>query len=265
MADLTSLRNTTQDAIDEKMAFANDLMSTFAEGRTDLIGGGFDLPVATRLIRLNTHGADGFELLPTIVLPVNPKTFKVTYKKKSNYQYTLGGFVLNHWHDDLTTIQASGYIPSMSSRSKPFALSYWYFLRFLNLYKQCGQVTAYQKSYVQTANPAGELGQSVPPESATDISETQLDPVTRVDENGNIQANHQDSILVDRKKIQSAEINLAYQAENHIGIFTDFTIDESEEYPNTLQYTFNFLARESGDTMGGHFLGGMAQSAFFGR
>ena len=95
----TSISNNTISGLKTKLSFFNQAISTFASGRNDLLGTSMDLPLAARLIRFTAVSDTGLAINPIILLPCNPRKFQVHRKKKSNYQYTLGGFVLNHWHE----------------------------------------------------------------------------------------------------------------------------------------------------------------------
>jgi len=243
----------------------------------DYVSGGFDLPLASRLIRFTVHKENGYSILPAVILPVNPKQLKVAHKKRSSYRYTLGGFVLDHWHDDITTITANGYIPALKSKAKILASSYWVFLFFLNLYKSCGQVAGYDKLFFNvpslgkqelTGGAIASNGTLLGAKPGTsdiqaysqykntqDASGTQLQNfetapgMPTLDSNGNVKLAANDTVLMTRSEIINAEIDLAYQSDIYTGIFTDFTVDEDEEVPNSLLYSFTFTARKHTDLM----------------
>jgi len=249
--NFNSIQNTAVSGLKGKLDFFNRAMETFAAGRTDLLGNP-DLPVGARLIRFSAVTTGGLALFPFVLLPVNPKQLKVQHKKKSNYQYTLGGFVLNHWHDDLTTITATGYIPSMMSRSKPFAASYWAFLFLLNLYKSNGQIVT---STSQPININIGIQESLKPTMPQVAGGAMAESVGTAD----ALAIKSDSITVDSQSLRNSEVQLAYQNDIYTGIFLDFTIEEDEEQPNTLLYSFTFISRLHTDVIGG-MLGSATQS-----
>jgi len=238
------------DAFKTKINMWNQAINLYASTSPGGASKDFDLPLATRLLAISVYGNNFLEtVLPALVMPVNPKQFRVEHKKKSSYRYTLGGFVLNHWHPDLTTITANGYIPSFQGKSKPLSLSFWYFMALLQLYRKCGEVdTTTIAPPVPAVLPMDSIMDSQQPALPPDLpaaegeppmpSEMETSPTTTV------------NLIAQQNSLRNAELVLWYNTDVYIGIFTNFTIEEDEEQPNTLLYNFTFSARTYRNVIG---------------
>lgn len=187
-----------------------------------------DLPISSRLIMFQAYDSKNPTWrYPLVILPVNPNTLKVDYNKKSSIHYTLGGFVVTHWHDDVITLTAQGYIPSFKGKSKILSESYQYFLKLLNLYLSCGKIDRIPVLY----------------ENIMFLDSNKLlNP-----EITSIETGIEGSKLVKQLSavvfsLNRSTILLRYQDDVYHGIFTKFSIDESYDLPNTLQYSFTFIA-----------------------
>jgi hypothetical protein len=200
-----------------------------------------DLPISSRLIMFQAvdNGNPDWRF-PLLVLPVNPDSFKVSYKKKSDLVYTLGGFVVTHWHDDVITITGSGYIPSFKGKSKVLAESYQYFLKFLDLYLSCGQIERESILYSTPLSTKTDVKELISTVSTN--NQTQSQPKPAEDLIKSVQ--HSEELKVTLTSLQRSTIWLRYQDDAYNGIFTQFDIDETQEQPNTLKYTFTFKAME---------------------
>jgi hypothetical protein len=197
-----------------------------------------DIPLAAKLIYFTSVQADNSPVPvtnPILTLPVNPDTFQVTFKKRSDAVYTLGGFVLNHWHDDITLITAKGYIPSFKGKAKILTQSYQAFLQFMELYKSCGQTVT--EGQTLSAVPSNDFT-SFDSAAQTNGSSTRIENGISTITTGK----DSDVLVLDKTSVQNAKVQLIYQHDVYEGIFTDLIIEESYEQPNTLQYTFNFKA-----------------------
>jgi len=200
----------------------------------------FDLPLAARLMAISVHGNFLETILPALILPVNPRKFRVEHRKKSSYRYTLGGFVLNHWHPDLSTITADGYIPSFKGKSKALSESFWVFMALLKIYRSCGEIDNIVKPPASVSVPAG-FG----------TEQQQLDiPSPNQQATSNKVPKTETKLIVSENTLRNAELKLWYNSDVYTGIFTSFTIEEDEEYPNTLLYSFNFSARDHQNIIG---------------
>ena len=65
-----------------------------------------------------------------------------------------------------------------------------------------------------------------------------------------------DTVMLQTDSIALAEVSLSFQNDTYTGIFLDFIIEEDEEQPNTLLYTFTFAARKHSDNIGGYLAAG---------
>lgn len=242
-----------------------------------------DIPISSRLITLQAVDSSGKTLDPVVTLPVNPKVFKVAYKKHSSYKYTLGGFVLNHWHPDVITITCTGFIPSMRGKSKVMAQSYQAFLQLLEIFKSCGDITGTSTNIeLLSSGEQANVAPPIPPDSGTGINVPLTQPsynASSMVATSNVQASAQSQqgdpsgstkiadpanttaiavpkihVVTSTYQLQNAEIKLIYQADCYTGIFTDFSIEEDEEQPNTISYSFVFIARKWDNVVTGSLL-----------
>lgn len=201
------------------------------------------LPLKMMMFRLKKH--DGTTSpLPELILRINPDSFSVSYKKKSDLVYTTGGFVVQHWHPDKMTIRASGWVPSFKGRAKILTEGYQMFLQLLDIYMKCGSTELFLGQKLLSTN----LGINAFLEKYTDTQGKQ------------VQDNRQPSLSTAKTAKEAAtfetyamypKVELFYQNDVYEGIFTDFTSRESYEMPNTLQYEFTFIADKRTDTVWG--------------
>ena len=267
--DLSKISLGSADAMTQKLSYFNNYVTEYAattlklNPTTDLLKNPqVDFPLTARLIYFTATDIQGLPFSPVIVLPVNPDTFRVAYKKKSDAIYTLGGFVINHWHDDVIMVTATGYIPSFRSRAKILSSSYHLFLQLLNLYKSCGQVVGeYTKQFDVASGDPDKIASTIsaPPlvsPRAADFPGGVSDPGFQqaaaayakasqaASTPGLVQSATEktDTIIVQGNSLRNAKIQLLYQHDVYTGIFMDFTVDEDYEQPNTLKYAFTFKA-----------------------
>lgn len=244
--DVSSFKIDSISSLRNKMDYFNNYMQELAQlnhlaarqaGR-DVEGSLPDAPLPLKLIRFWPKDISGVPVLPFIALPINPHQFKVVHKKKSDVIYTLGGFVINHWHDDVTTITATGYLPSFGGRAKALTTSYQFgFLPLLNMYKSCGQIaTTYRQSVTTPSLDRDKL--------TRDAGKTKDNNLPNVGYSKG-DSTPSDTLTVSGNALRNAHIDLYYQHDVYTGIFTDFTIDETYEQPNTLLYSFTFKAFRS--------------------
>lgn len=249
--DSSSFKIDNLTSLNNKLSLFNSYMAEYSQlayltarnvGRsTELL----DIPIQMKLMQFWPKDISGVPLLPFIVLPVNPDNFKVQYKKKTDVVYTLGGFVVNHWHDDVTTVTAEGYIPSFASKAKILTTSYQLgFLPLLNLYKSCGQVSTEYRSTIQYQSQDEGKMTTVPPKGANVDGAVNTSRLAEVKPAGiaygENQAKTTDTLVVTGNQLRNASIQLIYQHDLYEGVFTDFTIEETYEQPNTLKYGFTF-------------------------
>lgn len=230
------------DSLDSKMAYFNNYMAEYvAMSQVAKSSNGIlpDYPKEYKLLAFTARHISGQEMLPIIQLPVNPDTFKAAFKKRSDITYTLGGFIINHWHDDVITITASGYIPSLGSRAKILTDSYAAFSQLLNLYKSCGQIAS---SY--------SITNEVPSYDEEKLKNSNMASQNNtIEESGNPSTARKDTIVISGIQLRAATVSLRYQQDVYEGIFIDFTMDESYDQPNTLRYSFTFKAMTHKDTV----------------
>lgn len=213
----------------------------------------FDLPTHTRLIRFRAKDmSSGDMVFPFLILPVNPDLFRVEYKKRSDVEYTLGGFVITHWHDDVTTITASGYIPTFRNKAKVLTSSFRAFLTLLQMYKEAGQPkligTVFPSTGTQAQAQLNKLGNTqavVAPSVASAVPNGQAPKTVGPDPKDQ-------TISFTLGRIQNSIIELGYMSDIYKGIFTSFVVEEAYEQPNTLKYTFTFKAVEVTDILFGN-------------
>ena len=222
-------------------------IATTIAGKLDI-----DLPLSLKLIMFTAKHIEGVPFLPGIILPINPDQFKAQFKKRSDVIYTLGGFVINHWHDDVITITASGMIPSFGSRAKILTTSYQVFLQLLNLYKSCGQIATSYSSLIE-----------VPSLDRSKLLErTGTGRGVVFDESLNdVSIPRKDTMVISGTQLRNATIELVYQHDLYEGIFIDFNIEESYDMPNTLRYTFTFKAISHKNIITDKLSGGNAMTA----
>src|SRR5271157_2208116 len=120
--DTTQFKLDSLDSLIPKISYFNNYMTEFSQISASLAGasaisgvGGagaaaaalgkvIDLPLGLRLIMFTAKHIEGIPFLPAIILPVNPDSFIARHKKRSDVIYTLGGFIVNHWHDDVIVV-----------------------------------------------------------------------------------------------------------------------------------------------------------------
>ena len=204
-----------------------------------------DLPISSRLLMFKPKDPINANWsFPILVLPVNPNTFRVNYRKKSDLVYTLGGFVVTHWHDDVISITGDGYIPSFKNKAKILSDSYQYFLQFLELYLSCGKVKREVNKFIKALSlNSSELLSTQLRDSAIEASSALNTSIIKKDVGKEIQ--------ITTQTIQNSLIELRYQQDLYEGIFTSFSIEESYEMPNTLRYNFDFKAMSRKDVVFG--------------
>jgi hypothetical protein len=226
--------------LQKRIDLFNNAMQNFTRNAAAATSGQkFDIPLEARIIMLrvvNLDGSVGF--LPDVFLPVNPDKFDVTHKKKSSLVYTMGGFVTQHWHDDIITIDASGFIPSFANQAKIISDSYHAFLKVVDIYMKCGQI--------EVANEKKAVLQSFTTKD-DQLDSMQNDVSART---GGVKPSTT-SITIEPRTLLNAQIQLIYQDIMYTGIFQTFTIQEDYEQPNTLRYRFTFHASDKADTMFG--------------
>lgn len=207
-----------------------------------------DLPLPLRLMMFRLKRHDGTVApIPELILRVNPESFTVSYKKKSDLVYTTGGFVVQHWHEDKMTIRASGWVPSFRGRAKILTEGYQMFLGLLNIYTQCGNV----QKFLGQQLISKDLDIDYFTKAYTDTQvKNSLNPVTGKEEK--VFERRVPETLVMYPKVE-----LFYQNDVYEGMFTDFTSKENYETPNTLQYDFTFIADKKTDTVLGSLGGGL--------
>jgi hypothetical protein len=226
------------DAYNKFIVSNDSLFRKFADAKNFM--NVIDLPISLKFMILQLADISNNRSFP-VILPVNPDDFKVNYKKKITIDYVAGGFVTNFWHDDIIDISAAGYIPSFQSRAKILTDSYAHFRELLDVYTKCGKVQPSYRSISTTANPddSNIEGQtlSVPGSSQgttpLDTSSGTVTPGTNADTATMLSAQY---------NIQYVKVFLIYQHEQFEGVFNSFSVHETYEMPNTLQYSFDFKA-----------------------
>lgn len=208
-----------------------------------------DLPLPLRLMMFRLKKHDGSTApIPELILRVNPDSFTVSYKKKSDLVYTTGGFVTQHWHDDKMTIRASGWVPSFRGRAKILTDGYQMFLELLSIYTQCGNVQKFLGQQLLAKN----LDIKSFLEKYTDTR-----PTTRAGVTEDTQPATYETFSMYPK------VELFYQNDVYEGVFTDFTSKENYEMPNTLQYDFTFISDKKTDTVLSSLGGGLGTASRF--
>ena len=180
-----------------------------------------DLPLRLKFMVISAIDERGTASFP-VFLPINPDDWQTDYKKRAEIDYTAGGFIVNEWHDDITSIQASGYLPSFKSRAKFLTSSYLNFSKLLKLYTMIGRI-----STTYGSNDGFPI-------SVDDSASKGVAGKDGVSESVTIQ------MSISRQKWVRARI--IYQNEQFDGIFMTFTTTEKYEEPNTLRYSFTFKA-----------------------
>jgi len=59
-----------------------------------------------KIIKWQIYGTD--DAIPTLVMDINPKELSISYKKIINRTRTYGGFIEEHWGDDIDALTGSG-------------------------------------------------------------------------------------------------------------------------------------------------------------
>jgi len=260
------IENNTHQALWEKARFSQEAILQHAiataditvEHTTEEILGKFDLPVHSRLIMFRAKDMSFADtIFPFIVLPVNPDMLRVAYKKRSDIAYTIGGFVVQHWHDDVITITASGYFPTFRNKAKVLTSSFRAFMSLLNLYRSIGGTSNVPVTFpsspsllddkLKKLKPSTSGEGKVPTDQYPAVGNGQT-TVTKTD------GKETETQLVTRATVHSIQNSIAelrYQSDVYRGIFTDFSIDEMYEQPNTMKYSFTFKAMEKIDVFFG--------------
>lgn len=204
------------------------------------------LPLKMMMFRLKKH--DGSTApIPELILRINPDSFSVSYKKKSDLVYTTGGFVTQHWHDDRMTIKASGWVPSFKGRAKILTDGYQMFLQLLDIYRSCGSVQKFLGQKLLSKNL--EINSFLEKYTDTQAGKTSSSAVSQ--DTKDRQPTTYEALTMYPK------VELFYQNDVYEGIFTDFTAKENYEMPNTLQYDFTFIADKRTDTIWGGLASGV--------
>lgn len=203
-----------------------------------------DLPLLARLMRFRLKKHDGTTAgLPELILRINPDTLNITYKKRSNLVYTTGGFVTQHWHDDVISIDASGWVPSFKGRAKILSDGYQVFLGLLDIYTKCGNVQRFLGQQLL----AKRLGFEEFLKSYTDAVPKKVKDKSATEQPASEQsASAQPSTY--ETLVTYPKVELYYQNDMFEGIFTEFSSEENYEFPNTLRYKFRFIADKKIDT-----------------
>lgn len=214
---------------------------------------GLDIPVKARLIMFRAKDINTQDMtFPFLILPVNPNTFTVKFKKKSDLVYTLGGFVINHWHEDFITITAEGTLPSFQNKSKIFSTSYYAFLSLLNMYKTGGELKLIPQTIpVSRSKDTNDLLLTAPPVAPLTASGNTAQTAAS---NAEVLAGTSESnkdLRVKLTELRNATIELQYQNDIYEGIFKSLEIKENYEQPNTISYTIEFHAISKKDILFG--------------
>jgi hypothetical protein len=236
----TNIGSQANSIFQSRIDIFNNSISNFVRNSTSLVKGqNFDVPLEARAMVLRVLDLNGVSgAVPDVVLPVNPDKFDVTFKKKSSLIYTMGSFVTQHWHDDVISIDATGMIPSFANQAKIIASSYQAFLRVVDVYTKCGQITV-----VNTATTTLQT-------FTTDKNTPQVNSLSNsVSEATDGTFSTNTTKLLTTRQLLNASVQLLYQDLVYTGIFQNFMITESYEQPNTLVYKFNFVAAKKESTL----------------
>lgn len=242
MANLnTNIGSQASTIFQKRIDIFNNSISNFIRNSSFFVQGkNFDIPLEARAIVfrvLDLNDVPG--AVPDVVLPVNPSKFDVIFKKKSSLVYTMGGFVTQHWHDDIITINAVGMLPSFANQAKIISSSYQAFLKLVDIYTKCGQI-------ITTNTTNAVLNSSGSDSMSTQVARFSNDTSKLV--TGSLTSNTTAIVLTNRQLL-NASIQLLYQDIVYTGIFQEFTITEDYDQPNTLTYKFTFHAFKHENTL----------------
>ena len=176
--------------------------------------------------------------VPRLTMYVNPNSMQVKRKKKVTVQYTYGGFVVQHWHDDVITVECTGMLGSFRGEEREHASTYQRFMELIRTFTLVGRS-------VDAPSFATAL-QGLPAKAADKKIDTN-NPEEFLILPGDYSKDKRRHVVLPGVK-NYAFVEMGFGHERYKGVFDSFDLDWNYEQPNTAKYSFNFIAFNRSDT-----------------
>jgi hypothetical protein len=217
------------------------------------------------LVPLSVNSLGRTDLVGRSVVPlyINPDTFKVTEQKQITNTMTKGGYIIQYWGEQLSTIQVSGTTGSGGIEAINILRDVYRneIIQFNNILRE--RSSNQQQEFITAFGSAGNLNRrqqfwsglvnsfdNLTQNGITNIKTGTQSVIEEIVEvaSGVAEQNPTNVDLIPTPGAYATCLILYWHGEKFQGYFTDFNVDESSQSPGHFSYNFSFTVLKRSGT-----------------